>query len=89
MHSFSVACGCRTINPHQEHRFRGRSTMPEYPYRKLRNVVSPGQGGSAWPAENGAARATTSAPLLHLGAIVAPWPPDARAALVSAWTATV
>ena len=82
MHSSSDACGRRTINPHQAHRARGRSTISEYPHRKSRNeVVSPGQGGSAWPAD-GAARATTSAPLLLLGAIVGPWSLDVRAALV-------
>ena len=38
--------------------------MSGYQPRKSRNeVVSPGLGGSAWPAD-GAARATTSAPLL-------------------------
>jgi hypothetical protein len=70
MHSSSDACGIRTINPHQGHGARGRSTMSRYPTQKFgKRAVSPRLGGPAWPAD-GAARATTSAPQLQLRKIV-------------------
>ncbi len=58
-----------------------------YQPRSSRNEwVSPGLGGSAWPAD-GAVRATTSAPLLSNSGdsreqSLGLWPSDARAALV-------